>query len=85
MSVLVINKWNKAMTAPSNSAPRPLLIVVGLNAFQIILSLQVIINKFYITFRNKAGPTIKLESVSMTNQILVAMNKDIPDPRPYPF
>ncbi|BAS82937.1 Os03g0213150 [Oryza sativa Japonica Group] len=28
------------MTAPSNSAPRPLLIVVGLNAFQMIFSLQ---------------------------------------------
>jgi len=27
------------MTAPSNSAPRPLLIVVGLNAFQMMFSL----------------------------------------------
>jgi hypothetical protein len=28
------------MTAPSNSAPRPLLMVVGLNAFQIMFSLK---------------------------------------------
>lgn len=28
------------MTAPSNSAPRPLLMVVGLNAFQMIFSLH---------------------------------------------
>ena len=29
------------MTAPSNSAPRPLLIVVGLNAFQMMFSLYI--------------------------------------------
>lgn len=39
--------------APSNSAPRPTLTVVGENAFQTIVS-----------------------------QILVAMKREIPDPRP---
>ena len=33
-----IRRWNKAITAPSNSVPRPVFIVVGLNAFQTIFS-----------------------------------------------
>lgn len=44
------------MMAPSNSGPRPVLMVVGENAFQTIDS-----------------------------QMLVAMNSEIPLPRPYPF
>lgn len=54
MSGLVIMRWNSAMMAPSNSVPLPVLIVVGENAFQIIVS-----------------------------QMLVAMNREMPDPRPY--
>ena len=44
------------MTAPSNSGPLPVLIVVGENAFQM-----------------------------MDSQMFVAMNKEMPLPRPYPF
>lgn len=40
LSFLVNKKWNKAITTPSNSGPRPLLIVVGLKAFHIIFSLH---------------------------------------------
>lgn len=53
LSGRVIMRWNSAMMAPSNSVPLPVLIVVGENAFQIIVS-----------------------------QIFVAMNREIPDPRP---
>lgn len=42
------------MMAPSNSVPLPVLIVVGENAFQMMVS-----------------------------QMFVAMNREIPDPRPY--
>lgn len=42
------------MMAPSNSVPLPVLIVVGENAFQMIVS-----------------------------QMFVAMNSEMPDPRPY--
>lgn len=42
------------MMAPSNSVPRPVLIVVGENAFQMMVS-----------------------------QMFVAMNREMPDPRPY--
>lgn len=42
------------MIAPSNSVPRPVLMVVGENAFQMIVS-----------------------------QMFVAMNNEIPDPKPY--
>lgn len=42
------------MMAPSNSVPRPVLMVVGEKAFQIMVS-----------------------------QMLVAMNSEIPEPRPY--
>mmetsp|Transcript_8121 Transcript_8121/g.50263 ORF Transcript_8121/g.50263 Transcript_8121/m.50263 type:complete len:249 (+) Transcript_8121:5413-6159(+) len=45
-----------AMMAPSNSIPRPVLIVVGLKAFQMMFS-----------------------------HMLVAMKRDMPEPRPYPF
>ena len=38
MSVLVASKWKRAMTAPSNSVPLPVLIVAGENAFQTIVS-----------------------------------------------
>jgi len=34
----VANKWKRAITAPSNSVPRPVLTVAGLNAFQTIVS-----------------------------------------------
>lgn len=44
------------MIAPSNSGPRPVLMVVGEKAFQTIDS-----------------------------QMLVAMKREIPDPRPYPL
>ena len=44
------------MTAPSNSAPRPVFTVVGLKAFQMMLS-----------------------------HWFVAMNREMPEPRPYPF
>ena len=36
--VRVMSRWNAAMTAPSNSAPRPVFTVVGENAFQMMLS-----------------------------------------------
>jgi len=53
----VINKWNKAITAPSYSKPFSVFYVIGENDFQAIFS-----------------------------QILIAMNKEIPDPlNPYPF
>ena len=32
LSERVASRWNSAMTAPSNSVPRPVLMVVGLNA-----------------------------------------------------
>lgn len=44
------------MTAPSNSVPWSVLIVIGEKLFQ-----------------------------SMFSQMLVAMNKEIPEPKPYPF
>lgn len=31
-------RWNSAMMAPSNSVPRPVLMVVGENAFQMMVS-----------------------------------------------
>lgn len=38
LSGRVIMRWNSAMMAPSNSVPLPVLIVVGENAFQMIVS-----------------------------------------------
>ena len=49
-------RWNSEITAPSNSAPRPVLTVVGENAFQM-----------------------------MDSHWFVAMNSEMPLPRPYPF
>ena len=53
LSCLVASKWKRAMTAPSNSVPRPVLTVAGEKAFHTIVS-----------------------------QIFVAINKEIPDPKP---
>ena len=38
LSARVRRRWKSAMTAPSNSAPLPVFTVVGLNAFQMMLS-----------------------------------------------
>lgn len=38
LSGRVIMRWKSAMMAPSNSVPLPVLIVVGENAFQMIVS-----------------------------------------------
>lgn len=54
--VLVNKKWNKAMIAPSNSAPYSVLIVIGEKLFH-----------------------------KMISQMFVAINSEIPEPRPYPF
>ncbi|RNA30816.1 hypothetical protein BpHYR1_015563 [Brachionus plicatilis] len=53
LSLRVANRWNRAIMAPSNSVPRPALMVAGLNAFHTIVS-----------------------------QIFVAMNSEMPEPRP---
>ena len=71
------------MTAPSNSAPRPLLIVVGLNAFQIMFSLQVKQKLTTLSITHKYN--IKTKEALLVYQILVAMKSEIPEPRPYPF
>jgi hypothetical protein len=34
----VASKWKRAIIAPSNSVPRPVLMVAGLNAFHTIVS-----------------------------------------------
>jgi len=38
-------RWNSAMMAPSNSVPLPVLIVVGENAFQMIVSQMLVAMK----------------------------------------
>ena len=38
LSVRVMSRWKSAMMAPSNSAPRPVLMVVGEKAFQMMFS-----------------------------------------------
>jgi hypothetical protein len=38
LSLRVSSRWKNATTAPSNSVPLPVLIVVGLNAFQMMFS-----------------------------------------------
>ena len=53
MLLLVRRKWNNAITAPSNSVPWSVLIVIGEKLFH-----------------------------NMFSQILVAINNEIPEPRP---
>merc|ERR1719466_3799 len=38
-------RWKRAITAPSNSVPRPVLTVAGENAFQTIVSLQKLVQE----------------------------------------
>lgn len=53
LSCLVAKRWKRAMTAPSNSVPRPVFTVAGEKAFH-----------------------------TMVSQMLVAMKREMPDPRP---
>ena len=43
--VRVISKWMRAMRAPSNSVPRPVLMVVGEKAFQMMDSQMLVAMK----------------------------------------
>jgi hypothetical protein len=85
LSLLVISRWNKAITAPSNSAPLPLLIVVGLKAFQIMLSLQSQQKIKDDNIKDQSMLKIKMKIKIVADQMLVAMKREIPEPRPYPF
>ena len=71
LSVRVISRWKRAITAPSNSAPRPLLIVVGLKAFQMMFSLPIDQNNcHYLTVELMVNPEMRPHSPDAGCQIV---------------
>jgi hypothetical protein len=68
LSLRVIIKWKRAITAPSNSVPRPVLSVVGENAFQMIVS------QMLVAMKREKGRTL---STSGKVSQLVTRTEDI--------